>query len=102
MWIHSTSVGKRIVYSNATIISHHCEKEELGAAKEMASKELSNATHKIWSSYQEMVINEFESYYSRITYVYKRQVVQEEVHGRVWLFTGPCSDDKQVSRMVVE
>lgn len=50
---------------------------------------------------KKMVINEFESYYSRIIYVSKRQVVSE-VQGRIQLFTSLYSDDKQVSRMVVE
>lgn len=61
MFIHNTGVVKRVVCSNATVTSHHSDKEELGGAKEMASKQLSNATHKIWSSYQEHGINDLRA-----------------------------------------
>ena len=91
---------KRLAYSNATIIGHRCEKEDLSAPKEMAHKHLSYAAHKRDGLLlNKKVINEFGSCDTRVTDVYKRQVAQEEVHGRVQLFTCLYSnDDKQVSK----
>ena len=90
---------KWFTYSNATIICHHCEKEDLGAAKEMDDEQLNYATHKKDGLLNKKVINELGSCDSRVTDVYKGQVAQEGVHGELQLFTGLYSDnDKQVSK----